>query len=53
VLKYRVLSTGPTNVVVVGPERARVLASRYEQIRAGTMALLEKAGKGEPNGKLL
>jgi hypothetical protein len=46
-------SAGPTNVVVLGPERARVLATRHEQIRARTMALLEKAGKGEPNGKLL
>jgi len=47
------VSTGPSNIVVIGPERARVLATRHEQIRARTVALLEKAGKGEPNGKLL
>ena len=47
------VSTGPTNVVVLGPERARVLATRHEQIRARPVALFEKAGKGEPNGKLL
>lgn len=39
------VSTGPTNVVVLGPERARVLATRYQQIRARTIALLEKFDK--------
>jgi hypothetical protein len=36
--------------VVVGPERAKVLASRYEVIRARTVALCEKVGKGESDG---
>jgi hypothetical protein len=44
---------GPTNVVVIGPERAKILATRYESIRAKSRELLEKAGKGEPNRKLL
>ena len=44
------VSTGPTNVVVVGPERAAILATRHEQIRARTIALLEKADKGKSNG---
>src|SRR6516164_7160480 len=42
------VSTGPTNVVVMGPERARVLATRYEQIRAKTRELLDAP---ENNGK--
>ena len=29
------VSTGPTNVVVVGPERAKVLAGRYEALGPG------------------
>jgi hypothetical protein len=36
------LSTGPTNIVVVGPERASVLATRHESIRAKTRELLER-----------
>jgi hypothetical protein len=44
------VSTGPTNVVLLDPKWARVLASRHEQIRARTTAFFEKAGKGEPNG---
>ena len=42
------VSTGPTNVVVMGPERAIVLATRYEQIRAKTRELLDAP---ENNGK--
>ena len=36
------LSSGPTNIVVVGPERAAVLASRNEKIRAEARALVDK-----------
>jgi hypothetical protein len=39
------VATGPGNVVVVGPERARVLATRHQQIRAKIIALLEKFDK--------
>ena len=43
------VNTGPTNVVVLGPERARVLATRYEQVRSRTIERFEKLGNG--NGK--
>jgi hypothetical protein len=36
------VSSGPTNVVILGPERARVLATRYQVIRAKTLQLLEQ-----------
>jgi hypothetical protein len=39
------VSSGPQNVVVIGPARARVLATRHQQIRAKTIALLEKFHK--------
>jgi hypothetical protein len=44
------VSTGPTNIVVLGPERAAVLVSRQEKIRAETLELLNKARptEGEP-----
>src|SRR6516164_2012424 len=32
---------GPSNVVVIGPERAKILASRHEQLRARSIALLD------------
>ena len=35
------INQGPTNILVVGPERAAILASRHEQIRAKTRELLE------------
>ena len=38
---------GPTNVVVVGPERAAILLSRHEKIRARTIELVNKAGAGQ------
>jgi len=44
------VSTGPTNVVVVGPEQAKVLATRYEQIRVKTKELLEAQGTHTGNG---
>jgi hypothetical protein len=43
------LATGPTNVVVLGPERAKVLATRYESIREKTKQLLDKPN-GDTNG---
>jgi hypothetical protein len=36
------VDSGPTNVVVLGPERAKVLLSRQEAIRAKTLELLDK-----------
>lgn len=45
------VDTGPTNVVVLGPERAKVLATRYEGIRAKAMELLDKQHiNGDSNG---
>ena len=35
------VSSGPTNVVVLGPERAKLLASRYAEIRAKTIKLVD------------
>jgi hypothetical protein len=35
------LATGPTNVIVLGPERAKELASRHEAIRAKSLKLLD------------
>jgi hypothetical protein len=38
-------------VVVLGPERAKLLATRYESIRAKTMELLDKQHtNGDNNG---
>jgi hypothetical protein len=45
------VATGPTNVVVVGPERAKILATRYEQIRAKTRELLEAREVGSGNAQ--
>jgi hypothetical protein len=44
------IESGPTNVVVLGPERAKVLATRYEGIRAKTLELLEHRN-GDKNGE--
>jgi hypothetical protein len=44
------LATGPTNVIVLGPERASELASRHEAIRAKSLELLDKATKRDTNG---
>ena len=46
------VSTGPTNVVVVGPERAKVLAARYEAIRTRSRELLDarEANTGNDQG---
>ena len=46
------LATGPTNVVVLGPERAKELASRHQVIRAKTLELLDKQRptNGDING---
>jgi hypothetical protein len=35
------LATGPTNVIVLGPERAKELANRHEAIRAKSLKLLD------------
>jgi hypothetical protein len=43
------LATGPTNVVVLGPERAKELASRHQAIRTKTIELLEHKN-GDSNG---
>jgi len=40
------IDTGPTNVVVLGPERAKVLATRYEEIRARTRELVDGTQNG-------
>jgi hypothetical protein len=45
------VSTSPTNVVVLGPERAAVLVKRHEQIRAKTMALLDAQTTNTGNGQ--
>jgi hypothetical protein len=45
------VSTGPTNVVVIGPERARILASRHEQLRAKSIALLDARQTSAGNGQ--
>ena len=39
---------GPQNIIVVGPERAKILATRYEQIRAKSRALVDKVGSSRP-----
>jgi hypothetical protein len=45
------VNTGPTNVVVLGPERAKELVSRHEAIRARTIELLDKQhSNGDKNG---
>jgi len=46
------LATGPTNVVVLGPERAKELANRHEAIRAKSLKLLDKQRptNGDTNG---
>jgi hypothetical protein len=43
------IGTGPTNVVVLGPERAKELVNRHEAIRAKTIELLEHKN-GDSNG---
>ena len=47
------VATGPTNVVVLGPERAKVLATRYEAIRNKTIELLggTNGEHGQSNGR--
>ena len=50
------VSTGPSNIVVIGPERAKILATRHEQIRARTIELLEaqhKNGNGQGSAEQL
>jgi hypothetical protein len=42
------VSTGPQNVVVIGPERAAILANRHEQIRAKTRELLDNRDTSVP-----
>jgi hypothetical protein len=47
------LATGPTNVIVLGPERAKELASRHEAIRTKTLKLLDATshnGNADTNG---
>ena len=44
-------ATGPTNVIVLGPERAKVLATRYQQIRAQTLAMFEEPQTNTGNGE--
>jgi hypothetical protein len=46
------LATGPTNVVVLGPERAKELQNRHQAIRAKTLELLDKQRptNGDTNG---
>jgi hypothetical protein len=44
------VSTGPANVIVLGPERAKVLATRYQQIRAKTIAMFEGQTGNTGNG---
>jgi transposase len=48
---------GPSNVVVVGPERAKILATRHEQLRAKSIALLNAreapAGNGQGSAQQL
>jgi hypothetical protein len=39
------VATGPTNILVIGPERATVLATRFETIRAKTRELLERSNR--------
>jgi hypothetical protein len=43
------VATGPTNVVVLGPERAKELVSRHETLRAKALELLDKATKRDTN----
>jgi hypothetical protein len=48
------VATGPTNVVVLGPERAKELADRHQTIRAKSLKLLDAAshatnGNGNDN----
>jgi hypothetical protein len=47
------VATGPTNVVVLGPERAKMLATRYEAIRNKTIELLggTNGEHGQSNGR--
>ena len=42
---------GPSNVVVIGPERAKILASRHEQLRARSIALLDARQTSAGNGQ--
>jgi hypothetical protein len=45
------VSSGPTNIVVLGPERARLLASRHEQLRAKSIAILDARVANTGNGQ--
>lgn len=44
------VANAPTNIVVVGPEKAAILATRHESIRARTRELLEQRTNGNGNG---
>jgi hypothetical protein len=44
------VSTGPSNIVVIGPEKAKLLVSRQEAIRAKTIELLEARQTNTGNG---
>ena len=43
------VNTGPTNIVVLGPERASLMVSRYETIRAKTRELVERSADSAPD----
>jgi hypothetical protein len=45
------VSAGTSNIIILGPERARVLASRHEQIRAKTRELLDARKINAGNGQ--
>ena len=46
------VSTGPSkNIIILGPERARILASRHEQIRTKSIALLDARQTSAGNGQ--
>jgi hypothetical protein len=36
------LNSGPNNLIILGPERAKVLATRQEEIRKNTLQLLDQ-----------
>jgi hypothetical protein len=45
------VSTSPSNIVVIGPERAKILATRHEQLRAKSIALLDAQQANTGNGQ--
>jgi hypothetical protein len=45
------VSTGPSNIVVIGPERAKILVTRHEQLRAKSIALLDAREAPAGNGQ--